>query len=84
MANIPITALNGGEYTSHIDARADVEKYASGCRHLENMLPRIYGGVTKRPGTQQVAGGLDWKELYMALIAYENKAITYENYVLML
>jgi len=54
MANIPIINLNGGEYTPLIDARADIEKYSSGCRKLENFLPRIYGAIERRPGTKFV------------------------------
>lgn len=52
MANIPIINLNGGEFTPLIDARADIEKYKSGCRILENFLPRIYGVIERRPGTR--------------------------------
>ena len=41
--------------TPKIDARGDVEKYASSCRILENMLPMIHGGATTRPGTEYIA-----------------------------
>lgn len=54
MANIPIINLNGGLYTPLIDARADVEKFKSGCRKLENFFPRIYGVIERRPGTRFV------------------------------
>ena len=54
MANIPIINLNGGEYTPLIDVRSDVEKYRSGCRKLENFIPRIYGPIERRPGTRFV------------------------------
>ncbi len=52
MANVPIINLNGGVYTPLIDARSDVEKYKSGCRVLENFIPRIYGSIERRPGTR--------------------------------
>lgn len=52
MANVPIINFNGGEYSPLIDAREDVEKYRSGCRILENFLPRIYGPAERRPGTK--------------------------------
>ncbi len=55
MPNIAIVSMNNGEVTPHIDARSDVEKYASSCRILENMLPLVYGDVTRRPGTQYIA-----------------------------
>ena len=54
MANIPVINLNGGEFTPLIDARADIEKFKSGCRKLENFFPRIYGVIERRPGTRFV------------------------------
>ena len=54
MANIPIINLNGGLYTPLIDARSDIEKYVSGCRKLDNFIPRIYGAIERRPGTRFV------------------------------
>lgn len=55
MANIPITTFNSGELSPKVDARIDVEKYAGGCRILENFIPLKYGCVEKRPGTMFVA-----------------------------
>ena len=52
MANVPIINLNGGVFTPLIDARSDIEKYRSGCRKLENFIPRIYGSIERRPGTK--------------------------------
>ena len=52
MANIPIVNLNGGVFTPLIDARSDIGKYRSGCRKLENFIPRIYGSIERRPGTR--------------------------------
>ena len=52
MANIPIVNLNGGVFTPLIDARSDIQKYRSGCRKLENFIPRIYGSIERRPGTR--------------------------------
>lgn len=50
--NVPIINFNAGELSPLIDSRADVEKYAGGCRHLENFFPRIYGAAERRPGTK--------------------------------
>jgi len=50
--NIPIINLNGGVFTPLIDVRSDVEKYSSGCRKLENFIPRIYGVIERRTGTR--------------------------------
>ncbi len=55
MANLPVISLNAGKFTPLIDARSDIEKYTSGCRILENMIPLIYGPVIRRPGTKKIA-----------------------------
>jgi len=81
MPNISIISLNGGEFTPQIDCRADVEKYNSGCRHLENFLPRIYGPVTRRPGTKFVASAVDVDTILPSIVAYENVGLCYENEV---
>ena len=52
-----IVNFNGGEYSPKIDARADTEKHAGGCRKLENMIPSIFGGAEKRPGTEFITIG---------------------------
>lgn len=52
MINVPIINLNSGEFSSLIDVRSDVDKYKSGCRKLENFIPRVYGVVERRPGTK--------------------------------
>jgi len=79
--NIPIVNLNGGEFTSHLDARSDTEKYSSGCRHLENMIPRIYGPVERRPGTIYISGGIDLNTILPSIIAWENIGSCYINSV---
>jgi len=53
--NIPIISFNAGELSPQIDSRSDVKKYSSGCRDLDNMLPRIYGSAERRPGTKYIA-----------------------------
>jgi len=57
--NVPIINLNSGELSPKIDARSDVEKYAAGCRILENMIPLIYGPAERRPGTEYIYGAYD-------------------------
>jgi len=44
--------FNGGEMSPVMDGRTDAEKYATGCRMLENFMVRSYGGAFKRPGTR--------------------------------
>jgi hypothetical protein len=55
MANYPIISLNGGKATPLIDARSDTQKFISLCRQLQNMIPRIYGPVERRPGFKYIA-----------------------------
>ena len=55
MINVPIINLNSGEFSPLIDVRSDIEKYKSGCRKLENFIPRVYGVVERRPGTKFIA-----------------------------
>ena len=76
--NIPVISLNAGKLTPLIDVRSDTEKYSSGCRILENMIPLIYGPVTRRPGTKYLANvdDDDVKSrmvpfIYSATIAYK-------------
>ncbi len=47
-----IPSFNAGELSPYLDARSDLEKYASGCRLLENFIIMPYGGVYRRPGTE--------------------------------
>ena len=55
MPNIGVISLNSGKLTPLIDVRSDVEKYSAGCRIAENVIPLIYGPVTRRPGTKKIA-----------------------------
>ena len=51
MPNLGTISLNSGKLTPLVDVRSDIEKYSSGCRECQNMIPLIYGPVTRRPGT---------------------------------
>ena len=42
-----------------MDGRTDSEKYATGCRVLENFIVRSYGGAFKRPGIRFGAANSD-------------------------
>lgn len=44
-------SFSGGEIDPKLDARADINKYYSGCRKLENFVPLVQGGVVRSPGT---------------------------------
>lgn len=51
MSNIVVHSFNSGLLSPKIDTRADIAKYASGCRILSNMIPQKYGCAERRPGT---------------------------------
>ncbi len=60
MPNFIVLSFNKGKLTPLIDVRGDVEAYSSGCRILQNMIPRIYGPVERRPGTKFIANVADY------------------------
>lgn len=81
MANIGIINFNGGEFSQKIDTRSDTEKYISGCRILENMIPTIFGGVEKRPGTEFINSSATFNTILAAIVAHENIVVCWENTV---
>jgi hypothetical protein len=50
-----VLAFNAGELNPTLHARADLTRYASGCKTLLNMLVLAEGPATRRPGTRFVA-----------------------------
>jgi hypothetical protein len=50
-----LQSFNAGELSPLMDARLDQQKYAAGCRTMENMIPLIYGGAQERPGLKYIA-----------------------------
>jgi len=51
MSNVPVISFNAGQLSPQIEERTDIAKYSSGCRDLENFIPRVYGSAEQRPGT---------------------------------
>jgi hypothetical protein len=47
--------FNAGEFSELLDARSDFAKFSAAVAQLENWLPQIHGGATRRPGTRYVA-----------------------------
>ncbi len=54
MPHLIQTSFNAGELTPLLDARSSVEKYASGCRRLKNMMVSVHGPAVKRPGMEHL------------------------------
>lgn len=50
-----LNQFDGGEYSPTLEGRQDIERYAAGCRILENFLPLMVGPAVRRPGTQFIA-----------------------------
>lgn len=45
-----LNSFAAGELSRAMDGRTDHEKYYSGCRRLENFIPKPHGSVFRRPG----------------------------------
>lgn len=51
MINSILPSFNAGELSPRLWSRTDLDKYASGCRVLENFIVMPYGGINRRPGS---------------------------------
>lgn len=49
------TSLNGGELSPRLHGRPDLAKYQTSLAKCANFIPRVQGGLTRRPGTRFVA-----------------------------
>lgn len=47
-------SFSGGVFSPAAYVRTDLDKYSSGCKRMENAIPLIHGGFTRRPGTRYV------------------------------
>ena len=52
---VQLTNFTGGELSPRLDGRNDLNKYASGCKTLENMIVYPHGSAARRSGTQFTA-----------------------------
>lgn len=50
-----LSSFNAGELSPHLEGRADVAKYQSGGKLIENFIPMIQGPAQRRAGTRYVA-----------------------------
>lgn len=67
-----IFSLNAGALTPYLDARIDQSKYEAGCRIMENMIPLVYGGATRRPGTEYVNNAIS------SVVAEPSKLVAFQ------
>jgi len=70
MSSRVVTSFNAGEISPLLIDRVDVEKYASGCLRLKNMLVMNYGGVRRRPGLEYM-GAAKHADKECALVEFE-------------
>jgi hypothetical protein len=47
--------FNGGEFSSYVHGRVEMDRYKSALSKCENYIPLIQGGLTRRSGTMFVA-----------------------------
>ena len=52
---VQLTNFTDGELSPRLDGRNDLQKYATGCKTLENMIIFPHGSAARRSGTQFVA-----------------------------
>jgi hypothetical protein len=51
-----LTSFNAGELEKTLDGRTDLQKYAQGCKLLENFMPIVQGPLVRRGGSRYVSG----------------------------
>lgn len=54
-----INSFNAGEVTPLVVGRVDLENMRRACQNLSNFIPRVFGGVFRRPSMMNVGGALD-------------------------
>jgi len=52
LTSLSINNFNSGELSPRLEGRADLSRYLTGCKKLENFIILPQGGVTRRPGTK--------------------------------
>jgi len=52
-------AFNAGEISPRALLRTDIDRYQKSAEKLENLIVQVQGGLTRRPGTLDVAGSKD-------------------------
>ena len=70
-----INAFNAGELSPAIDVRADIDKYISGCKILENMMPRVEGLLIRMPGTKFVASAKKFMGEIVQIVKYQTGSV---------
>jgi len=78
MSRIVFRNFTGGEVTSTLSARYDLQKFGTFLQVCENFIPNIHGDIERRPGTEYVAT----IEQDSYLLPFQFSSESMENYVL--
>ncbi len=70
-SSAPFTNFTAGELSPRLDGRTDLAKYFNGCKKLQNFLTFPQGGVTRRPGAEHIAVGINSGANELRLIPFE-------------
>ena len=70
-SSAPFTNFTAGELSPRLDGRTDLAKYFNGCKKLQNFVTFPQGGVTRRPGTEHIAVGINSGANELRLIPFE-------------
>ena len=79
MPNLGQKNFNTGEVTEKIDVRTDLAKYPGASRRSDNMIPTVFGGSTRRPGTEFIVTSTSFDEIVDSILSYEDEGVCYED-----
>lgn len=80
-ASAIINSFTAGELSEHLEGRTDHEKYYSGCRRLENFIPRPQRSVYKRPGTRFI-NSAKYSDQPVRLIPFDFNSTASQSYII--
>lgn len=78
MPRVAFRNFTGGEVTSTLSARYDLQKFGTFLQICENFIPNIHGDIERRPGTEYIAT----LEENSYLLPFQFSSEPTENYVL--
>lgn len=67
--------FNGGEISQLALGRSDLEKYRNCCERMENVIPLVAGGFTRRPGTRYIVPAMGPSRLVSFVFSIEQSYV---------
>lgn len=77
-ATLPITNFTAGEWSPKLHGRVDLARYGQACFSLYNMTIMPHGAVTRRMGTEFIAGAPDGHIRLIPFVFNEDQAYVLE------